>query len=1096
MNRFGILFLLSIGTFCVVPDSVAQWYNYPSATNMQFPDGYLVTKEPKANSGVVKTVPGPTEAVVKGYFTNPEGVRFYLSDWSWDRRMSGQSHFWMLPKATRSTPAPGSGTGKGYQVMSKAEEISFPSGFTILSAPSADAKTISTKPGPLTAAVRAYKDSGGIRYYMTDWSYQRIREGHQPNWIKHSGPQAPAMFLSAGDRKKSVSPPIANPAPPSDLEFSDANQYKRVFERGYELLSEPSPTAPVKKALRSPQLVPVSAVATRGKETYYLSSDQYALRNQGKPFLWLREIELVDHPQLLSRFTKLAAGKDLTFNLKNYTSIPWKFSMDLFDLDREKGLIAMKEVGVEPFLTAMAGINDDLEFPFDWVREAARHLNQKGTLERSIKTMRDHFPQHQILHTYYQQADDEMMVSYMRDRVQFDRRLIAILEAEQQNFAEVEKLLSPIIDGWTPTDDGLDASGPRINVLREIARAQWKQGKTEAARKNTRLWLDTYARDIASELLHPEYIDASQRVMEFDSDFEVIGDYFDLLEAVTDPEVAAEIVVGLKGLKLAVTTSQQIQRANSADPAVATLSRELVQLLEQKQRDDLAGKEPNHQREERLAEIHSDLAMRRLNGTQLALRDDTQWSKLQGEIERRRQAGEDKWDVKKLSEQRDLIALGHMIERGNFIAKTADVAASLRNDEALIDFFELPGATLQENGRYGAVILLADGSTHLTTIGDTQTIDDSVKEFRDLVQITGKFSNHTDEQLETESVKVRARVFDLILKPLLPHLVSVRKLAICADSQLLFVPFDALHSGDENNAANQWEITYLNAARDLLRPRNEQAAAGGTALLVGNPEFQKNSGSNANNDRAGTLFSLDDSSRSLLADASRGVSFGPLPGTKEEVLKLAPQLASAGYQVKTLTGDGATESALTEFDESPTILHLATHGFFFNQLPVANLSDEAASGKSAMLLSGLALTGAQNTLEAWDKGTFPNPSSDGMLLASEVSQLDLSRTNTVVLSACETAVGKALSGEGVEGLRSGLTLAGAENVVLTLWPVDDAATVEVMEVFYEKMLSGLPAPIAMAETKRELFKKFADAEGKFPALQKIDPFIVTRSGGL
>jgi CHAT domain-containing protein len=147
-----------------------------------------------------------------------------------------------------------------------------------------------------------------------------------------------------------------------------------------------------------------------------------------------------------------------------------------------------------------------------------------------------------------------------------------------------------------------------------------------------------------------------------------------------------------------------------------------------------------------------------------------------------------------------------------------------------------------------------------------------------------------------------------------------------------------------------------------------------------------------------------------------------------------------------------------------------------------------------MLLSGLALSGAQNTLEEWNRGRIPLPGNDGILLASEVANLDLGTTSIVVLSACETAVGRTLSGEGVEGLRSGLTLAGARNVVLTLWPVDDEATVSVMGRFYDCLLSGDSPADSLVRTKRELFKRMSADGNSYIAHRFIGPFLLTRTG--
>jgi CHAT domain-containing protein len=261
---------------------------------------------------------------------------------------------------------------------------------------------------------------------------------------------------------------------------------------------------------------------------------------------------------------------------------------------------------------------------------------------------------------------------------------------------------------------------------------------------------------------------------------------------------------------------------------------------------------------------------------------------------------------------------------------------------------------------------------------------------------------------------------------------------------------------------------------------------------VGNPDFRRAAerDENGQTDRG---WVLDEAARSVLSKASRGIEFGALPGTKEEVENLVPKLTSAGFQVRTLSGNLATEANLASVVRSPELLHLATHGFFLPSLPMPSQGPEGAP-KSGMLLSGLALTGAQNTLEEWGRGRIPLPGNDGILLASEIANLDLGNTHTVVLSACETAVGKTLSGEGVEGLRSGLTLAGARNVVLTLWPVDDAETVTLMNRFYDHLLAGNSPASALNEAKRERFETIAAAQGLYLAHRLIGPFLLTRTG--
>jgi CHAT domain-containing protein len=97
------------------------------------------------------------------------------------------------------------------------------------------------------------------------------------------------------------------------------------------------------------------------------------------------------------------------------------------------------------------------------------------------------------------------------------------------------------------------------------------------------------------------------------------------------------------------------------------------------------------------------------------------------------------------------------------------------------------------------------------------------------------------------------------------------------------------------------------------------------------------------------------------------------------------------------------------------------------------------------LRAGLALAGANQHHDGHE---------DGLLTALEMSQIDLIGTKLVVLSACQTGVGKAQSGDGVYGLRRAVAMTGAETQVMSLWNVDDAGTSDLMQAYYDQLLAG------------------------------------------
>ncbi len=166
----------------------------------------------------------------------------------------------------------------------------------------------------------------------------------------------------------------------------------------------------------------------------------------------------------------------------------------------------------------------------------------------------------------------------------------------------------------------------------------------------------------------------------------------------------------------------------------------------------------------------------------------------------------------------------------------------------------------------------------------------------------------------------------------------------------------------------------------------------------------------------------------------------------------------------------ATEAALRQL-HGPRILHIATHGFFLeeNEFAVADtrgvadtrLGKWVANVQNPLLRSGLALAGANQGKSGDD---------DGVLTALEAAGLDLWGTKLVVLSACDTGVGEVKNGEGVYGLRRAFVLAGAESELMSLWPVSDSSTSDLMISYYQALQQGQGRGEALRQAQLQMLQ--------------------------
>jgi CHAT domain-containing protein len=364
--------------------------------------------------------------------------------------------------------------------------------------------------------------------------------------------------------------------------------------------------------------------------------------------------------------------------------------------------------------------------------------------------------------------------------------------------------------------------------------------------------------------------------------------------------------------------------------------------------------------------------------------------------------------------------------------------------------------------RYVVYAIPAEGEVRWKDLGDAKEIDAAVNAFRQALR--------DPKQGDTRQL---ARTLDeKLMQPVRSLGIDVRRLVISPDGELNLVPFEALLDDQGHYLLQNYSISYVTTGRDLLRMQVARTNAGDPVVLAdpffGEPKITQ-------------IVTADPPQRRPVnaAAARRSVTtgenlsdvyFAPLAGTAEE----ARALKSLFPEAKVLSGAHATKAELKQV-KAPAILHIATHGFFLEDASQGPVSAPTKSGsnpargihagikiENPLLRSGLALAGAN-----LDK----DGSEDGILTALEASNLNLWGTKLVTLSACDTGVGEVKNGEGVYGLRRAFVLAGAETLVMSLWPVSDYVTRQLMTDYYSGLKKGVGRGEALRQAQLTMLKR-------------------------
>ncbi|MFQ5767726.1 MAG: CHAT domain-containing protein, partial [Acidobacteriota bacterium] len=309
---------------------------------------------------------------------------------------------------------------------------------------------------------------------------------------------------------------------------------------------------------------------------------------------------------------------------------------------------------------------------------------------------------------------------------------------------------------------------------------------------------------------------------------------------------------------------------------------------------------------------------------------------------------------------------------------------------------------------------------------------------------------------EAEHLALGGELYRLLIQPARPMLKEIEHLIIVPDDALWRLPLETLVVEEsEPPAEGKAEGPPLKAPA----PERLEAGAGGRAwfemyarihYLLEDYSFLYVQSATVWASLAGRvsrgsgLLAVAPSLAGSAAARERGWRLAPLPTAAREVSSLGDLVTPS----RVLAGSGASEARIKEILPGYRFVHFATHGYLREDRP---------------RLSGI-------FLQPGDGEAGKAPQEDGLLQGFEVAGLPL-HAELVSLAACDSGLGQVSRAEGMVGLARAFLVAGARNVLVSMWPVDDRASGRLMESFYRALKEGRTLPQSLRRAKLDLLRE-------------------------
>lgn len=382
------------------------------------------------------------------------------------------------------------------------------------------------------------------------------------------------------------------------------------------------------------------------------------------------------------------------------------------------------------------------------------------------------------------------------------------------------------------------------------------------------------------------------------------------------------------------------------------------------------------------------------------------------------------------------------------------VRNSLADHEVVVDFSDYQ--TEDSVRQYVAYIYDKDKSHPLLVkCFDQQQLDS-------LLDGMQNFTLYNYEQLQDRAAK-------LIWNPIEASIAKGSTVYYIPSGVMHGIALEALPLSDGTTLGLHYDFVRLISVREIVNAHHSNKI-NRTATLYGGLQYSLDPQKMEEESKVYEKSDLAGLVRSEYGESG----FKDLRNTKDEVKKIEKTLVDNGFSVKAYLGSkGNAESFVALDGKSPSIVHIATHGFYYTP-DEAKDKDFLSGYTDAMSLSGLVFAGGN---AAWLGKKNVDGVLGGVLTAKDIANLDFKGTDLLVLSACKTGQGK-VTADGVFGLQRAFKKAGVGTIIMSLWNVDDKVTSEFMVAFYEQLTdkaNNWNKRKAFEQTKEIIRKKHPDS---------------------